>query len=114
MAEEKKLAPIPGPWGLPLLGNLFDINSELPIGSQLQFADTYGEIFQLNFPTINIVFALCDESRFEKSVGGPVEEVRHAVHDGLFTARSLESGEMEPNWGVAHRILMPAFGPLSI
>ncbi|KAK0701590.1 cytochrome P450 [Lasiosphaeria miniovina] len=131
MAEGKRLAPIPGPRGLPLLGNLFDVNSELPISSQLQFADTYGEIFQLNFPTINIVFAdgiprppslctralvheLCDESRFEKSVGGPVEEVRHAVHDGLFTARSLGSGEMEPNWGVAHRILMPDFGPLLI
>ena len=31
------------------------------------------------------------------------------MHDGLFTAR-----EEETNWGVAHRILMPAFGPASI
>lgn len=31
------------------------------------------------------------------------------MHDGLFTAR-----EDEVNWGVAHRILMPAFGPASI
>lgn len=31
------------------------------------------------------------------------------MHDGLFTAR-----ENEANWGIAHRILMPAFGPASI
>ncbi len=31
------------------------------------------------------------------------------MHDGLFTAR-----EEETNWGIAHRILMPAFGPASI
>jgi cytochrome P450 / NADPH-cytochrome P450 reductase len=31
------------------------------------------------------------------------------VHDGLFTAR-----EGEEAWGIAHRVLMPAFGPLSI
>lgn len=37
------------------------------------------------------------------------QEVRNGVHDGLFTAR-----EGEENWGIAHRILMPAFGPLSI
>jgi cytochrome P450/NADPH-cytochrome P450 reductase len=36
--------------------------------------------------------------------------IRTGVHDGLFTAR----GEEEENWGIAHRILMPAFGPLSI
>lgn len=38
-----------------------------------------------------------------------LNEVRNGVNDGLFTAR-----EEEPNWGIAHRILMPAFGPSSI
>ena len=38
-----------------------------------------------------------------------MQEVRNGVHDGLFTAR-----DGEENWGIAHRILMPAFGPLSI
>uniref|UniRef100_A0A0C4DJD1 Bifunctional cytochrome P450/NADPH--P450 reductase n=1 Tax=Fusarium oxysporum (strain Fo5176) TaxID=660025 RepID=A0A0C4DJD1_FUSOF len=36
-------------------------------------------------------------------------EIRDGVHDGLFTARLGEE-----NWGIAHRVLMPAFGPLSI
>jgi cytochrome P450/NADPH-cytochrome P450 reductase len=36
--------------------------------------------------------------------------VRNGTHDGLFTAR----GEEEKNWGIAHRVLMPALGPLAI
>ena len=56
-----------------------------------------------------LVHEVCDETRFNKVVKGPPLEVRAAVHDGLFTAH-----HGEPNWGIAHRILMPAFGPMSI
>jgi cytochrome P450 / NADPH-cytochrome P450 reductase len=42
-------------------------------------------------------------------VAGPLKEIRNAVEDGLFTAFPGEH-----NWEVAHRVLMPAFGPLSI
>lgn len=35
--------------------------------------------------------------------------MREGVHDGLFTAHSDEA-----NWGKAHRVLVPAFGPLPI
>lgn len=35
--------------------------------------------------------------------------VREGVHDGLFTAFDGEA-----NWDIAHRILAPAFGPMSI
>jgi cytochrome P450/NADPH-cytochrome P450 reductase len=55
------------------------------------------------------VHEVCDEKRFRKPVKGALNQVRNGVHDGLFTAR-----EDEPNWGIAHRILMPAFGPASI
>lgn len=51
-----------------------------------------------------------DESRFSKIVAAALEEVRNGTHDGLFTAYGPE----EKNWGIAHRILIPAFGPLSI
>ena len=50
-----------------------------------------------------------DEKNFEKAVSGPLAQVRHAVGDGLFTALPDEH-----NWALAHRLLMPAFGPLSI
>lgn len=42
-------------------------------------------------------------------MAGPLEQIRNGVHDGLFTAYPGE-----PNWGVAHRTLVPAFGPLGI
>jgi cytochrome P450/NADPH-cytochrome P450 reductase len=38
-----------------------------------------------------------------------LNELRHGIHDGLFTAHLGEE-----NWEIAHRVLMPAFGPLSI
>ena len=39
-----------------------------------------------------------------------VDEIRNGTHDGLFTANYPP----EQNWAVAHRILVPAFGPLMI
>ena len=36
-------------------------------------------------------------------------QMRNAIGDGLFTAHSGEH-----NWGVAHRVLLPVFGPLRI
>lgn len=34
--------PIPQPPGLPLLGNINDINPEFPLGSMINMADKYG------------------------------------------------------------------------
>lgn len=73
-------------------------------------AAKYGEIFQITVLGKTIVFAagaalaeeLCDERRFRKFAGGPIAEIRYAVHDALFTAR-----DGEPSWGVAHRICAP-------
>lgn len=56
-----------------------------------------------------LVNEVCNEKRFKKSVVAALREVRAGVHDGLFTAHNEE-----PNWGVAHRVLVPAFGPLNI
>lgn len=76
-----------------------------------------GEIFKLTLGGGDRLFIssqallneICDEKRFTKVVSGPLIEVRHAAGDGLFTAHFGEH-----NWEVAHRVLMPAFGPLSI
>ena len=37
--------PIPSPPGLPLLGNIADIDSELPVKSFSHLADIYGSFF---------------------------------------------------------------------
>lgn len=52
---------------------------------------------------------LCDESRFHKIVTGGVEKLRPLGGDGLFTAQHDSH-----SWEVAHRVLMPLFGPLKI
>lgn len=60
--------------------------------------------------TYALVNELCDEKRFKKDVRGVLYQVREGIHDGLFTA----TGPEEENWGIAHRVLMPAFGPMPI
>lgn len=52
---------------------------------------------------------LCDEKRFRKFVGGPIVEIRYAVHDSLFTAF-----DNEPSWGIHHRILAPLLSPSTV
>lgn len=111
------MAEIPEPKGLPLIGNIGTIDQEFPLGSMVALAEEHGEIYRLRFPgrtvvvvsTHALVNETCDEKRFRKSVNSALAHVREGVHDGLFTAKM---GEV--NWEIAHRVLMPAFGPLSI
>lgn len=56
-----------------------------------------------------LVNEISDETRFCKSINSELSEVRHLAGDGLFTAK-----DGEENWGIAHRILLPAFGPVAI
>ncbi|KAB8293717.1 hypothetical protein EYC80_009202 [Monilinia laxa] len=112
-----ELEEIPGPPGLPFLGNVQDLDPVNSIASLERLAEIYGPIFKLNLGGIEKLYIstqallneICDEKRFTKVVSGGLEQVRNGVTDGLFTARYGEE-----NWELAHRILMPAFGPLSI
>lgn len=105
---------IPHPARRPIVGNLFDLNLQTPIQSMMELRKTYGPIFSLEVPTESLVVVssrelaheLCDESRFEKKVHGPLDLVRDFAGDGLITAYSHEE-----NWRKAHMILAPAFGP---
>ncbi|KAI5867883.1 cytochrome P450 [Durotheca rogersii] len=109
--------PIPQPPGVPLLGNIFDVDPSNTWESLRKLAERYGEIFQIRVLGHTIVFVagaalaeeLCDERRFRKYVGGPIVEIRYAVHDALFTAF-----DHEPIWGVAHRIIAPRLAPAAL
>ncbi|KAL0564092.1 hypothetical protein V5O48_017963 [Marasmius crinis-equi] len=109
--------PIPQPRGIPFLGNIASIDRDLPINGFTLLAKQYGEIYKLNILGQTTVFLnshrlvneVSDESRFKKVLNPGLAEVRHLVGDGLFTAR-LE----EANWGIAHRVLMPAFGTQAV
>ncbi|VUC32769.1 unnamed protein product [Clonostachys rosea] len=110
-------AEIPEPPAYPFVGHVFQINPAFPLGSMQDLADKHGEIYRLRFPGIKVVVVstqalineTCDEKRFKKCIAPPLEHIRLGVHNGLFTARDGE----EP-WGIAHRVLMPDFGPLKI
>ncbi|KAJ5083214.1 hypothetical protein N7456_012641 [Penicillium angulare] len=101
---------IPGPPGVPLLGNVFDINPNETWNSLNKLASQYGPIFKINAVGHQIVFIcsvalleeICDQTRFRKCVTGPVVEIRYSVHKSLFTA-----DDDDKRWGVAHRIMMP-------
>lgn len=70
-------------------------------------------LFRLTMPTgrtpvfvlsARLCAELCDETRFHKSIVGPLEFLRDAAADGLFTAH-----HGEPAWGTAHKLLVPGF-----
>ncbi|MFW7378975.1 MAG: cytochrome P450 [Oligoflexus sp.] len=108
---------IPQPKPVPLIGNVPDIDPRSVIQSMMRLAKIHGPIYRLAFPSQNmlvvssqrLVNELCDESRFDKKVHSALAHIRDFVGDGLFTAYTEEA-----NWGRAHRILMPAFGPVSL
>ncbi|MEP7300380.1 MAG: cytochrome P450 [Caldimonas sp.] len=109
--------PIPQPKGDPFIGNLRSIDGDVPIQGFMRLARIHGPIFKLDFfgnPLIivssqELVDELCDEKRFDKRVSGALKNIRDFAGDGLFTAKTEE-----PNWAKAHRLLMPAFGPLGM
>jgi cytochrome P450 len=106
--------PIPQPKGLPIVGNIFDVTPSNTWWSLKKLAEQYGEIFQIKVMSKRLVFVagaelaeeICDERRFRKYVGGPIVEIRAAVHDALFTAYDHEA-----SWGIAHRIIAPRLSP---
>ena len=106
-------ASIPTPPGLPIVGHLHQIAKSGLVGHLLDVSRTMPEgIFKLKFgsrvglfvTSAELVAELCDETRFRKMPGPGLRVVRRFAGDGLFTAFSEE-----PNWGKAHRILLPAF-----
>jgi cytochrome P450/NADPH-cytochrome P450 reductase len=107
------LHDIPSPRGLPWLGNLLQIPKGRLTQHLLEISRDFDGILALDFAGLRLPFVydaelvaeLSDPKRFRKTIGPPLSTLRKLAADGLFTA----DGE-EPNWGKAHRILMPAFG----
>ena len=110
--------PIPGPESRPIVGTLPTFDTDKPVQGNMALAARYGEIFAHDLPgrppllfvsSQRLADELCDESRFDKRVHAPLEQIRAFAGDGLFTARTQED-----DWGTAHRILMPAFSPVAL
>ncbi len=111
------MATIPQPKGYPLIGNIAELDPKAPVQSLMRLAREHGPLFRIEMFGRGLVIVgsqalteeLCDETRFKKALHRPLQEARYVGGDGLFTAH-----DEEPNWGKAHRLLMPAFGPLGL
>lgn len=94
------------------LGNLLDLKMGYPLQSMCKLAREYGPFCRIDLPngplflvsSRDLVAEVCDEKKYDKNVGPPLQKVRPFAGDGLFTAWSHE-----PNWRKAHEILMPSF-----
>lgn len=113
MSTTIDLDEIPGPTGLPLVGNAFDIDADNPIEGFMAMAERYGPIFKLSVlggtrlivSGPDLVEEICDDARFDKRVGGGLAALRKGAADsGLFTAETDD-----PLWHRAHNILMAPF-----
>lgn len=101
---------IPRPPGIPILGNVFDVNPNETWNSLIRLAKDYGPIFKIKVLGKQIVFIsnvellqeICDQRRFRKAVTGPIVEMRRCANDCLFTTY-----DDEKSWGIAHRVMRP-------
>jgi len=109
---KSKPAPIPEPSKLPVLKHLHHIDVDKPTQSMMRLAQDHGPLYRLQLPGKSFLVVtdaqmaaeVCDTSRFSKKLPAPLLRLRPLAGDALFTAHNDE-----PNWGKAHRILMPAF-----
>lgn len=117
MTTNNNELPIPQPPTHLFVGNLPDVDASHMLASYRNLTKQYGPIFALDMVRTRIIYCgsqalvndICDESKFEKIVAGALYQVRHLAGSGLFTAQGWEK-----DWALAHRLLMPAFGPLAI
>ena len=79
----------------------------------MRMAGEYGPIFRLTVPGgtrlivsgADLVDEICDDTRFDKLVGGGLSNLRKGATDaGLFTADT-----QDPLWQRAHNILLSPF-----
>ncbi|WP_084959863.1 bifunctional cytochrome P450/NADPH--P450 reductase [Thermoactinospora rubra] len=106
--------PIPSPRGIPLLGHTPQIPDTNPVEYFGELSKQFPEgIYGMNIAGIEQVFVydpdlvaeVCDETRFFKQIDKtPLQHVRDFAGAGLFTAH-----QHEQEWGMAHRVLLPAF-----
>jgi len=104
---------IPGPKGLPVVGNMFDVPADHQVVTLMEVVRELGPMIRLRTPAgdrfvasgLAMIDDLCDDERFDKLVGDGQKAVRSFGRSaGLFT-----SDTDDPNWSKAHNILLPNF-----
>ncbi|BFZ56469.1 hypothetical protein PYCC9005_003515 [Savitreella phatthalungensis] len=115
--DPKKYKPIPGTNSLALFNPKLRAALHNPLITINWLHGLYGEAFKVSLLGRELTF-LSSQRNVDKmlSTGKVVKEahdflraLRPAAGEGLFTVDNDN-----PNWGMAHRILMPAFGAMSV
>lgn len=107
-----KIEYIPTPPKKPIIGNMLSVDTDAPLQSLMRLTRELGPIFRMDMmgtPLVvvsgaKLVEEICDETRFDKAVRGPLRRIRGVAGDGLFTADTEA-----PNWHKAHNVLLPTF-----
>ena len=84
MTETPTLERIPEPKRQPIVGNMLSIDANAPLQGMMEMTRSLGPIFRLDMMGTPLVIAsgadiveeLCDESRFGKTVRGPLRRIR--------------------------------------
>src|SRR4029077_18651345 len=113
MAAPIDVDDIPGPRGVPFLGNVFDIDSHSPVEGLVQMARQYGPIYKVSVPAgtrlmisdPDLVNEICDDARFDKKISAGLAVLSQSLAGrGLFTSETTD-----PLWQRAHNLLMAPF-----
>jgi cytochrome P450 len=100
------------PYRVPFLGDVVGLNPRTPFQSSLPQTKKLGPISvrkmlgteMVAVSGLDLVAEVHDESRFGKYVGHHLTPLREVIGDALITVETDD-----PNWKLAHDILMPAF-----
>lgn len=111
MDATRPTTPLPTPQ-LPPPADLARLATLTPLEQIMAVARASGPVFELPGQTPRTIVVsgfryvddLSDDARYDKALAAGLVALRDFAGDGLFTAYTEE-----PNWGKAHRILMPAF-----
>ena len=104
---------LPGPHGVPFIGNLLELNTPNPMEKLIEWGREYGPIFRLQVPGndrvvvsgAELVAEICDDTRFGKQLGAGLKVGQDGhTSQGLFTSETAD-----PMWRRAHNILMAPF-----
>src|SRR3979409_2577005 len=77
VSGQSDLQPIPQPPPYPVIGNLLDVRSDVPILNLMKLAETYGPIYRLRIAgpslvvlsSFELVDQICDNEHFDKFLG---------------------------------------------
>jgi cytochrome P450 / NADPH-cytochrome P450 reductase len=113
MSPYVSIDELPGPHGVPVLGNLFDIDTSSPIDTFIGLAREFGPIYKLTLPAgsrvmvsgVDIVDQMSDDAAWDKNIGPGLKIIQQSVAGaGLFSSYTDD-----PMWHRAHNILMAPF-----